>query len=162
MPVGLLFENKATPGTIVGVRVGDPIAMDSWPTSSDHAALTAELTKRLKKVAEHAALPPERTATVDTLSVVKRSAIRLAAGWGRLTHRLPIRIARRWAVNMSTDADQPAMFTIVLGLGLVLATYAIHFTVVDVLTHSVWLALLYVGALLVGAYWAAFEPHLKH
>lgn len=161
VPIGLLFENKATPGSIVGVRVGDPIAMDSWPTSSDHAALTAEVTKRLKKVAEQAALPPKRTATVDTLSVVKRSAIRLAAGWGRLTHRLPIRIARRWALNMSTDADQPAMFTIVLGVGLVLATYAIHFTLVDVLTHSFWLALLYLGALLVGAHWAAFEPHLK-
>lgn len=162
VPIGLLFENKAIPGSIVGVRVGDPIAMDSWPTSSDHTALTAELTKRLKRVAEEAALPPETMSGVETLSVVKKVAIRLAAGWGRLTHRLPIRLARRWALRMSTDPDQPAMFTIVLGVGLVLATYAIHFTLVDFLTHSFWFALLYLGGLLVGAHWAAFEPHLKH
>lgn len=162
VPIGLLFENKATPGTIVGVRVGDPIAMDSWPTSSDHTALTAELTKRLKRVAEAATLPPETTATAETRSVVKNAAIRLAAGWGRITHRLPIRIARHWALNISTDADQPAMFTIVLGLALVLVTYAIHFALVDVLTHSFWFALLYLGALVLGAHWAAFEPHLKH
>jgi 1-acyl-sn-glycerol-3-phosphate acyltransferase len=162
VPIGLLFENKATPGTAVGVRVGDPIAMDSWPTRSDHTALTAELTKRLKRVTEPTAFPPETTATVERRSVVKNAAIRLAARWGRLTHRLPIRIARHWALNISTDPDQPAMFTIVLGLGLVLVTYAIHFALVDVLTHSFWLASLYLGALVVGAHWAAFEPHLKH
>jgi len=63
---------------------------------------------------------------------------------------------------MSTDPDEPAMFTIVIGVGLVLATYAIHLTLVDVLTHSFWIASLYLGALLLGAHWAAFEPHLKH
>ncbi len=162
VPIGLLFENKATPGSVVGVRVGDPIAMDSWATSADHTALTAELTNRLKRVAEKAPLPPERSSGVERHSAVKSLAIRLAAAWGRLTHQLPIRIARHWALNISTDADQPAMFTIVIGLGLVLATYAIHFTLVDVLTHSFWFALIYLGALVVGAHWAAFEPHLKH
>ena len=162
VPIGLLFENKATPGTIVGVRVGDPIEMDSWAPASDPAALTAELTKRLRAVTENAELPPATGSTSKSHSTVQAVAIRTAAWWGRLTHRLPIRIARRWAVDMSTDPDEPAMFTIVIGLGLVLATYAIHLTLVDVLTHSIWIALLYLGALLIGAHWAAFEPHLKH
>jgi len=162
VPIGLLFENKATPGSIVGVRVGDPIAMDNWPTASNHTVLTAELTKRLKRVAEEAVMPSQPNVRVEKHSVMKTFAIRMAAGWGRLTHRLPIKIARRWALNISTDPDEPAMFTIVLGVGLVLATYAIHFTVIDALTHSFWIASLYLGALLVGAHWAAFEPHLKH
>lgn len=162
VPIGLLFENKATPGSIVGVRVGDPIELDSWDTAGDTTALTAELTKRLRAVTENAELPAETITAPESHSAVKTAAIQTAAWWGRLTHRLPIRIARRWAVDMSTNPDEPAMFTIVIGLGLVLATYAIHFTLVDVLTHSVWIALGYVGALLVGAHWAAFEPHLKH
>jgi 1-acyl-sn-glycerol-3-phosphate acyltransferase len=162
VPIGLLFENKATPGSIVGVRVGDPIEMDSWAAASDSTALTMELTKRLRAVAEDAELPPVTSNTSESHSTLQTVVIRTAAWWGRLTHRLPIRIARRWAVDMSTDPDEPAMFTIVIGLGLVLATYAIHFTLVDVLTHSIWIALLYLGALLIGAHWAAFEPHLKH
>jgi 1-acyl-sn-glycerol-3-phosphate acyltransferase len=162
VPIGLLFENKATPGSIVGVRVGDPIEMDSWAAASDSTALTMELTKRLRAVAEDAELPPVTSNTSESHSTLQRVVIRTAAWWGRLTHKLPIRIARRWAVDMSTDPDEPAMFTIVIGLGLVLATYAIHFTLVDVLTHSIWIALLYLSALLIGAHWAAFEPHLKH
>lgn len=161
VPIGLMFENKAAPGSIVGVRIGDPIEMDSWVAAGDPGSLTTELTKRLRAVAEDAQLPAEVIGAPKSHSALKRGAIRMAAWWGRFTHRLPIRIARRWALDMSTNPDEPAMFTIVIGLGLVLATYAIHFTLVDVLTHSVWIALAYVGALLVGAHWAAFEPHLK-
>ena len=161
VPIGLLFENKATPGSIVGVRVGDPIEMDRWAATGDATALTAELTRRLRAVAEDSELPAKTRRKPPSHSVVRTAAIRMAAWWGRLTHELPIKIARRWALDMSTNPDEPAMFTIVIGLGLVLATYAIHFTVVDVLTHSFWIALAYLGALIVGAHWAAFEPHLK-
>jgi uncharacterized protein (DUF983 family) len=62
---------------------------------------------------------------------------------------------------MSTDPDQPAMFTIVIGVGLVLATYAIYLAVVGAIAHSFWIALLLLAALLIGAHWAAFEPHLN-
>lgn len=161
VPIGLLFENKATPGSIVGVRVGNPIDMDSWPTASDHVALTAELTKRLRAVAEEAELPAETSMTSQSHSVVKKAAIRIAAGWGRLTHRLPIRIARRWAMDMSTNPDEPAMFTIVIGVGLVLATYAIYLAVIGAIAHSFWITLLLLAALLLGAHWAAFEPHVN-
>jgi len=161
VPIGLLFENKATPGTIVGVRVGDPIDMGRWPESADHTALTAELTKRLRAVAEKAELPGETRTTLRPHSTMRKVGIRVAAGWGRLTHRLPIKIARRWALNMSTDPDQPAMFTIVIGVGLVLATYAIYLTVIGTIAHSLWITLLCLATLLIGAHWAAFEPHLK-
>ena len=161
VPIGLLFENKATPGSIVGVRVGDPIDMDRWPRNADHTALTGELTKRLRAVAEEAQLPTETSTTPHAQSVVKKAAIRVAAGWGRLTHRLPINIARRWALNRSTDPDEPAMFTIVMGVGLVVATYAIYLAIIGAFSHSVWIALLLLATLLVGAHWAAFEPHVN-
>jgi len=53
------------------------------------------------------------------------------------------------------------MFTIVIGVGLVLATYAIYLAVVGAIAHSFWIALLLLAALLIGAHWAAFEPHLN-
>ena len=106
-------------------------------------------------------LTSESVSSADRPGRAKRIAINLAAAWGRLTHKLPIRIARTIAVRVSTDADQPAMFTIVIGLGLVLTSYLIHFAVVDLITHSFWIASLYVATLLTGAYWAAFEPHLE-
>ena len=59
----------------------------------------------------------------------------------------------------STSADEPAMLTIVFGIGLVLLTYAIHLTIVGAITHSFWIDGLYFGGLLGGAYWAAFQRH---
>ena len=159
VPIGLLFENKAIPGSIVGVRVGDPIDIDNW--IGDQEVLTAELTRRLQRVTEEADLPPDVKVDSSRGSTIRRAAISLSAAWGRLTHRLPIQIARRLATRMSTDADQPAMFTIVIGVGLVLASYAIYLAVVGTITHSFFLALLCLVALLIGAHWAAFEPHIK-
>ncbi|HJQ09817.1 MAG TPA: 1-acyl-sn-glycerol-3-phosphate acyltransferase [Gemmatimonadaceae bacterium] len=158
VPIGLLFENKATPGTVVGVRVGDLIDVDSW--QGDLELLTAELTNRLRAVTEQAVMPPNR-AIPHRIGPVTRAAIGIAAAWGRFTHRLPIEVARRLATRMSTDADQPAMFTIIIGVGLVLATYAINVAVIGALAHSFWIASLYLLALVVGAHWAAFEPHVK-
>ena len=63
------------------------------------------------------------------------------------------------AVRRSTNADEPAMLTILFGIGLVLVAYVIQLTIVGVLAHSVWIGFVYLTTLLVGAYWAAFEPH---
>ena len=161
VPIGLVFENKSSPGSSVIVQVGDPIAVDTWPGSDDHVALTAELSRRLRDVTKQR-LPSRSLDKVTPPARIKRITIGLAAAWGRFTHKLPIRIARTLAVRLSTDPDQPAMFTIVIGLGLVLATYMIHFAIVDVLTHSLWIASLYIATLVIGAHWAAFQPHLKH
>jgi 1-acyl-sn-glycerol-3-phosphate acyltransferase len=159
LPVGLLFENKATPGSRVSVQVGEPIVVDDWPINSNHASLTAELTHRLRAVSERRLISSEHPAESPIVGRLKRAGIRLAAAWGRVTHEVPIRIARRVAVRISTDADQPAMFTIVIGLALVLATYTLCLAVVGLLTHSLWMALISLAMLLVGAHWAAFEPH---
>ena len=72
---------------------------------------------------------------------------------GRITHWLPIRLARTVAMrSLGTDAsrDQPAMRTIVLGLAAVLAWYALQALLVtrwiDGLTAALWLATIFVAA----------------
>jgi hypothetical protein len=90
---------------------------------------------------------------------MRERAIAVAAWWGRLTHELPVRMARNLAVKRSTDADEPAMFTIMFGVGLVLLTYVIHLTIVGMVVHSFLFDCLYLVGLLSGAYWAAFQQH---
>jgi 1-acyl-sn-glycerol-3-phosphate acyltransferase len=159
LPLGLIFENKGVPGTAIGARVGEPIEMDSWPTT-DHVGLTEEIARRLRSVSEDAALPLAKEVGVSQRKdSLRERLITLAASWGRLTHQFPVRIARSIAVKQSTDADQPAMLTIVFGIGFVLLTYAIHLAIVGMLVHSFWIGCLYLAGLLSGAYWAAFERH---
>lgn len=66
--------------------------------------------------------------------VVRELLLMLVLGplalWGRITHWVPFRLARRIATRDVTARDQPAMRTIVAGLGLVLASYAIQVAVV--------------------------------
>ena len=159
LPIGLIFEDKGTPGSVVGVRVGEPIDMDGW-TDSNAAALTAEIAKRLRSVSELAGLPPEPRSVINRAeSFLTSWLVAEAAAWGHLTHELPIRVARTLALRRSTDADHPAMFTMMFGVGLVLITYALQIAVIGVLARSVWVSVLYLASLLIGAYWAAFEKH---
>jgi 1-acyl-sn-glycerol-3-phosphate acyltransferase len=159
LPLGLVFENKGVPGTIAGVNIGEAIEMDSWP-NTDHAALTKEIATRLRGVSEDAAIPqPEASATTKENRGLTERLIGLAASWGRLTHQLPVRLARKIAVKRSVDADQPAMLTIMFGIGFVLLTYVIQLTLLGTLVRSFWLSTLYLVSLLAGAYWAAFERH---
>jgi 1-acyl-sn-glycerol-3-phosphate acyltransferase len=159
LPLGLVFEDKGTPGTAVGARIGEIIEMDSWP-GADHSALTEEIANRLRAVSEAAGLPPkEDTSYEQSKDSIKERLIATAAWWGRLTHQTPVRIARSIAVRRSTNADEPAMLTILFGIGLVLVTYIIHLTIVGALGHSILLDCIYLMGLLTGAYWAAFEQH---
>jgi 1-acyl-sn-glycerol-3-phosphate acyltransferase len=159
LPLGLVFEDKGAPSTVVGAHVGQVIEMDSWP-NRDHTRLTEEIADRLRAVSEEAGLPQEHSSHPrEDSSVLREGVIALAAWWGRLTHQLPVRIARSLAVKRSTNADEPAMFTIMFGVGLVLLTYVIHLTVVGVLVHSFLLDCLYLAGLVSGAYWAAFQRH---
>lgn len=164
LPLGLVFEDKGRPGSVVGVRVGDAIAMDGWP-DRNHAALTEEIARRLRQVSEEAELPfPVVSANecgTNRRSQLREAAVTLAAWWGRITHEVPIRLARNAALRHSRDADQPAMLTIVMGIGFVLLTYAIHFAVVDALVHSILISGLYIASLMVGAYWTAFKNHSR-
>lgn len=159
LPVGLVFENKGEPGTIAGVNIGEAIEMDSWP-DADPGALTEEIAVRLRRVSEEATLPqPATPVTAKDDRSLKERLISLAASWGRLTHQLPVRLARRIAVKRSVDADQPAMLTIIFGIGFVLLTYVIQLTIIGTLVGSFWLSTFYLASLLGGAYWAAFERH---
>jgi 1-acyl-sn-glycerol-3-phosphate acyltransferase len=159
LPLGLVFENKGTPGTAVGARTGEIIEMDAWP-GAGHTALTEEIAERLRAVSEAAGLPlKEHSSSERGRDSLKERLIAVAAWWGRLTHQTPVRIARDMAVRRSTNADEPAMLTILFGIGLVLVTYIIHLTIVGVLAHSIWIAFIYLIGLLAGAYWAAFEAH---
>ncbi|MEA2764996.1 MAG: glycerol-3-phosphate O-acyltransferase / dihydroxyacetone phosphate acyltransferase [Gemmatimonadaceae bacterium] len=159
LPLGLVFEDKAIPGTAVCARVGSIIEMDSW-SGNDHTILTQEVAKRLQAVSEYAGSPRKELGRAEvSRNTLGESAIALAAWWGRLTHRLPVRIARHMAVRRSTDAGEPAMFTILFGIGLVLITYVIHLTIVGMVVHSLLFDCLYLAGLLSGAYWAAFQQH---
>jgi 1-acyl-sn-glycerol-3-phosphate acyltransferase len=159
LPLGLVFEDKATPGTAVCARVGSVIEMDLW-RGNDHTVLTQEIAERLRAVSEDAGSPRKESGRAKMNSnTLRERAIALAAWWGRLTHQLPVRIARNMAVKRSTDAGEPAMFTILFGIGLVLLTYVVHLTVVGMLVHSLLFDCLYLAGLLSGAYWAAFQQH---
>lgn len=159
LPLGLVFENKGAPGTVVGARFGEAIEMDAWPDAS-HVTLTGEIAKRLRSVSEAAGLPvKEHDSREQGRGSVQKRFIAAAAWWGRLTHQTPVRIARSIAVRRSTNADEPAMLTILFGIGLVLLTYIIQLTIVGALAHSIWIAGIYLISLLAGAYWAAFEQH---
>jgi 1-acyl-sn-glycerol-3-phosphate acyltransferase len=158
LPVGLIFEDKGVPGTVVGACVAEAIDLDLWP-DSDRANLTAEIASRLRGVSEEAGLPPEQPNNRKPENVLRERMISCAAWWGRFTHQLPIRIARSIALKRSTSADEPAMLTIIFGIGLVLLTYVAHLTIVDAITHSLWIDGVYLGGLLGGAYWAAFQRH---
>jgi 1-acyl-sn-glycerol-3-phosphate acyltransferase len=157
LPIGLVFEDKGAPGTIVGARIGEPIEMDTWP-GTNHTDLTEEIADRLRAVSEEAGLPPSRRSAPPEDSPRER-LIAFAAWWGRLTHELPVRIARNMAVSRSTNADEPAMLTILFGIGLVLCTYFVQLIIVGALGHSILIGVLYLLGLLAGAYWAAFERH---
>jgi 1-acyl-sn-glycerol-3-phosphate acyltransferase len=159
LPLGLVFEDKGTPGTAVNAHVGAVIEMDSW-RGTDHTILTQEIANRLRVVSEDAGLPrKEFIQAQEPNDTLGERIIALAAWWGRLTHELPVRIARNIAVKRSTDADQPAMFTIMFGIGLVLLTYVVHLTIVGMVVHSLLFDCLYLAGLLSGAYWAAFQQH---
>jgi 1-acyl-sn-glycerol-3-phosphate acyltransferase len=159
LPLGLVFEDKGTPSTAVSAHVGAVIEMDSW-RGTDHMILTQEIADRLRAVSEDAGLPRRDFIHVEERSDnLRERVIALAAWWGRLTHEFPVRLARSIAVKRSTDADQPAMFTILFGIGLVLVTYVIHLTIVGMVVHSFLFDFLYLGGLLSGAYWAAFQQH---
>ncbi|HUR00705.1 MAG TPA: 1-acyl-sn-glycerol-3-phosphate acyltransferase [Gemmatimonadaceae bacterium] len=159
LPLGLVFEDKGAPGTVVGARVGTPISVDDW-AGHDPASLTEEIASRLRAVSESAGLPAETTAVEHlTTDPIREGLIAISAWWGRLTHQYPIRVARAVAIKRSTNADEPAMFTILFGLAFVLVTYVVHLAIVGLVAHSFVVVLLYLVLLVTGAYWAAFEQH---
>jgi 1-acyl-sn-glycerol-3-phosphate acyltransferase len=70
--------------------------------------------------------------------------------WGRLTHMVPIQLARRLALRNVTSRDEPAMNTLVLGLFLVLGAYVVQTAAVWWLAGP-WWALLFMATLVPSA-----------
>jgi 1-acyl-sn-glycerol-3-phosphate acyltransferase len=158
LPLGLVFEDKGTPDSVAGAQIGQPIEMDTW-AGSDPVTLTAEIADRLRRVSQDARLPAAQHFANPRTGVVSEMLISLAAWWGRVTHHIPIKMARSMAIKRSSNADEPAMLTILFGIGLVLLSYVVHLTIVGMFAHSFVAASLYLVALVNGAYWAAFERH---
>lgn len=75
---------------------------------------------------------------------VRESALLVLVGpvalWGRMNHWIPFRLARRIALRDVTSRDQPAMRTIIAGLGLVLGSYGLLTALVAWLVNP-WVAL---------------------
>ncbi len=65
--------------------------------------------------------------------------------WGRITHVVPIRLARFLALRNVRNRDEPAMRTLVAGLLLVVVAYAVQTTIVYALFGAWWAALFFVS-----------------
>ena len=158
VPLGLNFEHKGQPGSAVVVEVGEVLLMDELG-AIDVATLTTEITKRLRAVSlkSFSDYTPYEPPPVNRFRG-NRLLISAAATWGEWTHRDIIRIARELAVKKSKSADDPAMLTILFGLGLILLSYVLQGTVLYLAFGPLW-AFLYLMSLPIGAYWAAFKDH---
>jgi len=154
VPIGLNFENKGLPGTRLTARVEEPIEVDSYHGESPHE-LTEAVAQSLSRATKGVAFPPARVRRAGREGLL----VRAASWWGRTTHEIPIRYARSLAMSRSRSADEPAMLTMLFGMGLVIASYAIHVAVVGLLTRSFLLSAIYLATLVTGAYWTAFGSH---
>lgn len=98
----------------------------------------------------------ETDTAAAVLFSLREAAIAATAGplalWGRLTHWLPLRIARAIARRGSTSGADPAMYTVVSGLALVLAFYALISALLWRLL-GVWWALPLIVTLPMSATW---------
>ncbi len=158
VPLGLKFQAKGEPGSIVVAEFAEPIDVDSLGSISVEQ-LTALVETRLRSVAD---LTPEDIFTSRTIEPrspgVKQSLGGMLAMWGEWVHRVPIKAARNMAIRKGGDEDQPAMLTIVYGLGLV----ALYYSVLGLVAGAIGgfpLAIVLILALGTGAYWAAFNDH---
>ena len=87
---------------------------------------------------------------------VREAAIVLAAGpiawWGRLNHWIPLGLARSTSRRLSKSPEDPAVYELGVGLGLVLLAYIIQTAIVWSIAGPLWAAL-YLGSLPIAATW---------
>ncbi len=155
VPIGLTFESKAEPGTVVVAQVGDVIRIDDWQGDNAHL-LTEQIAENLRAVSFTGSVRE----LPDHVERARSLLVRIAAEWGHIMHRVPIRIARRLALRQSSDEGEPAMFTMVYGLGLILLAYAVQVPIVWLLAGA-RIAMLYLASLIIGAYYAAYADHAE-
>lgn len=153
VPIGLTFESKAEPGTVVVAQVGEVIAVDDWPGDNAHA-LTEQVAENLRAVS----FTGDIEDFAEDVQHTRPALIRIASEWGHITHKIPIKLARKLAVKQSNDEGEPAMYTMVYGVGLTLLAYAIQIPIVWLVAGGL-VATLYLASLIVGAYYAAYADH---
>lgn len=158
VPLGLKFQAKGEPSSIVVAEFAELIDVDSLGSISVEQ-LTALVETKLRSVAD---LTPGDVFTSRNAEArspgVMQSLSGLLAMWGEWVHRVPIQAARSLAIRKGGDEDQPAMLTIVYGLGLVALYYSVLGIVAGVI-GGLPLAAVLILALGTGAYWAAFNDH---
>jgi len=154
VPIGLTFEDKARPNTAVLAAVGDVLALDEWP-SDDVEQLTDVIAERLNDIAFRSDVPRVEEATPHCHRI---GLVSLAAWWGRVIHKIPVELARRMALARSTNADEPAMYTMIYGVALTLIAYAVQMLIVWTMVSGV-AAGMYLVLLVAGAYWVAYARH---
>jgi 1-acyl-sn-glycerol-3-phosphate acyltransferase len=158
LPLGLKFQAKGDPNSVVIAEFGEPLNVDELRDFSVEQ-LTRLVEEKLREVAEE---KPEdvfvsRSDTSDKPAATRVLQEALAA-WGGWVHRVPIQAARNMALRKAGDADQPAMLTIVYGLALLLLYYLVLGIIAGVV-GGFPLAVGLILALATGAYWAAFKDH---
>ena len=153
VPIGITFANKAEPGTAVLAEIGEPISIASW-AGDDARELTEAVAEKLRAISLLGEITPSERQPAPERNVF----IRLAAWWGRVMHEIPLRIARNEATRRSTDAGEPAMYTMAFGLAAILISYLIEVPIVWLLL-GLPVALIFFATLIIGAYWAAYANH---
>ncbi|MEO7997335.1 MAG: 1-acyl-sn-glycerol-3-phosphate acyltransferase [Gemmatimonadaceae bacterium] len=128
-------------------RVRQRLASDASP---EFREATAQFESRLETFrarlhAEHVvvgdlfidigATPGARFAVRESLLAAVLTPI---SWWGRITHFVPLRVARWLAVRNARNRDEPAMNTIIIGLMLVLTSYALQTALVWALVGAKW------------------------
>ncbi len=155
LPLGLKFQAKGEPNSIVVAEFAEPIDVDALG-GINVEQLTALVEGRLRGVADFTAEDVFVARTDESrLPGFGKSLLKVVAVWGEWVHRFPIQAARNLAIRKGGDEDQPAMLTIVYGLGIV----ALYYCIVGIVAGFVGgfaLALVLILALGTGAYWSAF------
>lgn len=156
LPLGLKFQAKGEPNSVVIAEFDNAIDLDSLGHITVEE-LTGLVESRLRGVADlkEADEFVARTEQAQRTGL-KPSLLRVVAKWGEWVHRFPIQAARNMAIRKGGDEDQPAMLTIVYGLGIILLYYTVVGLVAGVV-GGIPLALVLILALATGAYWAAFK-----
>ena len=155
VPIGITFEDKANPSTLVLAQVGQPILMDDWPGNNPHE-LTDTVAERLRNVSLVGTIHP----TSDHHPIRRNPLVWLAVWWGWAMHWIPLRVARYEALRMSADRDEIAMYTMTLGLAAVLLSYLIEVSVVAWIFGTV-AAVCFLASLVIGAHWAAHARRIR-
>lgn len=156
LPLGLKFQAKGEPNSTVVAEFGEPIRVDEL-SGITVEQLTADVERRLRAVADPRSGDQfESRHDKSNPASLKQIALKVVAAWGEWVHRIPIQTARNLAVRKGGDADQPAMLTILYGIGILALYYSALGFVAGVLA-GLPVALVLILALGTGAYWAAFK-----